>query len=138
MTEESKKWLEESRSSFTKDNFDDFLMWCFRIGASDIFISSDEPLAIMNNNEVVIVGHRHIPTHEIENILKEIDQAASYAIIQSGKPRDFQYVVQQEQDPDSAARFRGSATGEKSGVELVLRTIPTVPPTCQMLGKGHC
>ncbi|MCU7950951.1 MAG: Flp pilus assembly complex ATPase component TadA [gamma proteobacterium symbiont of Bathyaustriella thionipta] len=126
-------WEKEPKSNLNQNIFDDFLMWCFKVGASDIFVSSDECLAVMYHDEVVNVGKRPIRTHEIENVLKDIDIQASFSLIQGGKPRDFQYVVQQELNPDSAARFRVSATGEKSGVEIVLRAIPSVPPTCSDL-----
>jgi len=133
MSESELIWKEEPKTNLTYKEFDDFLMWCYRNNASDIFLSSGEKLGIMHHDRVVEVGCRPIPSHEIEGILKHIDQQASYAIIQSGNPRDFQYTVQQERDPDSAARFRVSATGEKSGVEMVLRAIPSVPPTCEQL-----
>ncbi|MFK5948883.1 MAG: ATPase, T2SS/T4P/T4SS family [Methylococcales bacterium] len=133
MSDSKMIWKDEPHNRLTHKDFEIFLMWCFHVGASDIFIATSERLAIMYNDKIIEVGKRYINTHEIEAILNEIDQPASFSIIKSGVPRDFQFTVQPDEDPDSAARFRISATGEKSGVEVVIRTIPAIPPSCEDL-----
>ncbi|MFK5894680.1 MAG: ATPase, T2SS/T4P/T4SS family [Pseudomonadota bacterium] len=119
----------------SNEEFDEFLMWASDCGASDILIHSGEKLAIILNDEVVIVGNRSIAHHELIDFLKDIDLPAIEAVIKKGKARDFPYMVQREDDinADQAVRYRVCVTGEKSGIEAVFRTIPTIPPTCEML-----
>lgn len=135
-------WENEDPRRFTKQNFDDFLLWCFDQGASDILIEAGEVLAVKLDGETRDVGQRVLSYEEVSEILIEIDQHASPTLIKSGEELNFRYSVLREISPteDELVRFRVNATGSeppfgaKDGIEIVLRTIPGTVPHYKDLG----
>lgn len=131
-------WEDEPNLKLTPKDFDVFLLWASHQNVSDILLQTGEPLGVIRNNQTLTVGKRDIPNHEVAEILREIDQQTSENMIRGGDDRDFQYCVIAEDDLNNACRFRGCATGIYSdgqqGIEVVLRTIPSIPPTVEMLG----
>ena len=135
-------WEGEDPRRFTKEKFDEYLLWCFDNGASDILIEVGEVLGAKIDGEIKRVGQRILSYEEISEILIEIDQHASPTLIKSGEPLDFRYAVLRElsETEEELIRFRVNATGceppygAKDGLEIVLRTIPGTVPHYEDLG----
>lgn len=135
-------WEGEDLRRFTKEKFDEFLLWSFDNGASDIFIEAGAALAVKVDGAVAWVGQRVVSYEEVAEILIEIDQHASPTLIKSGEELNFRYAVLREISPteDELVRFRVNATGcepnfgSKDGVEIVIRTIPATVPHHKDLG----
>ena len=131
-------WPNENMLRFSKEDFNDYLIWCSDQGASDILIESGESLGIIKDGSVCDVGRKLLRYDEIIEILCEVYQPASQSLLKSGNDLNFPYSILREDD--SLLRFRVNATsvhaggGAEHGVEVVLRTIPGIVPHYKELG----
>lgn len=131
-------WEAENLLHFTRVEFDEFLVWAFNHGASDILIESGEVLGLIKDGYVVDVGRKVLRYEELAGILSDVYQPASQSMLKSGKDLNFAYGILR--DDDSLIRFRVNATSVQGGggaehsVEIVLRTIPSVVPDYKQLG----
>lgn len=141
MDYERLQWPNEPKMNFMKDNFDDFLTWAFRAGASDIIVEAGEELCVKLNNEIHLVGKKRISYDQLSLILGKIYQPAAAAMLKGGKELNFNYQIML--DDDYIIRFRLNATaclggrGTSDGIVLVIRTIPGEVPTASQLDIPH-
>jgi defect-in-organelle-trafficking protein DotB len=138
MSPATTRWPDEQPTRFTEQDFNKFLEWCYDQDASDLMVEAGEPLKAKIHGRMRRVGSRLIRYEEIANILRQIYQPSAPAQLKSGQDLDFAHAVMRQDE--SIIRFRVNATacraarGSDDGVEIVMRTIPGVPLTCEQLG----
>lgn len=131
-------WPGENPTRFNVEDFNDFLAWAHEIGASDILIEAGSRLGIKIYGACKDVSKRVIRLEELTFILAEIFQAAAPNLLRSGQPLDFAHTIMLKDQ--SIIRFRVNATsargagGADVGIAMVLRTIPSAPPSCAEIG----
>jgi len=131
------KWEPRNPINFDRQDFDQFLRWAHSIDASDIMIEGDNALALKYEGQMINVSEYKVTVEELSQILTQIDQPSATSQLVSGEPLDFPYAL--PIDNGDIIRFRVNATAGKGvlgadfGIEMVLRTIPSAPPTTDQL-----
>ena len=116
---------------------DDILKWAVEQGASDISFAPNEPVWMRLNGEWHPILQQSRTNSEIEALLSEFSKQPSAASqARSGQDVDFRYEITVSRG--KRVRFRCNATGCQdgwgSGVSMVLRTIPELPPKLEVFG----
>ena len=114
------------------------LLWAKERGASDIVLLSGEPVNIRLHGEWFPVTKRRLQVGELHELLGSMAREDSAAAqVQSGKDYDFAFEFTQR-NSTIRHRFRCNATacrhGYQVGMEIVVRTIPEIPPSLDELG----
>jgi defect-in-organelle-trafficking protein DotB len=123
--------------ALTREVFDGILMWAYKAGVSDIALASNEKIWARLHGEWIEITHRRIQTSEISMILNASSgQSSSASQVLSGMDVDYAYEVREGRFNRYRFRVNGTAIkdGTEIGIELVLRSIPSIPPTVEKLG----
>lgn len=121
---------------FDRTSLDALLCWAVEQEASDLAIKTGSAPSVRLHGHWQRVGRRILNPEEITGLLTSIHQAAAMATLQGGVPLDFRYVVKPERGVRYGFRVSATATAVQAadiGVEIVLRTIPSQPPTADDL-----
>ena len=113
------------------------LLWGKARSASDIALTSGEPVWMRIHGEWFPVTQRRLQVGELHEVLSAMSREDSAAAqVQSGKDYDFAFEFTENRT--SRHRFRCNATacrhGYQVGMEIVVRTIPEVPPALSEMG----
>jgi defect-in-organelle-trafficking protein DotB len=115
-----------------RTDLDALLKWAYAREASDVFLMSDEPVIVREQGSFRRVSQRRLTVPEIADLLNSINAANSSARVGGGDPVDFAYEVKKNRL--ETLRFRACASGgmtplNADGIEIVFRTIQSIPPT---------
>lgn len=122
-------------NSVDKTTIRDLLRWVGETGINDLKLKSDYPPMVQKGFGFHRLNTRNLSHKEVVELyigLKERESADS--VLQAGEYDDFNYYLPPDDDGISYG-FRICATGcrptpeSSNAIELVLRTIPGVPPT---------
>lgn len=127
----------EPSSAFQEKDLDDLLIWSTEVGASDITIQTEEQVFIETGSGMHRVTRRVWSNEEVLHALSHMYGSSSITSRMSDeKDADFAYDLRPSRD--HRFRFRVNAVGivthGKPGVQITLRTIPSVPPRMEDLG----
>jgi defect-in-organelle-trafficking protein DotB len=121
---------------FTTEAFDRLLVHCVNLSASDITLQTNNVILAEIHGKLRIVTLRKISNTEIGDILNAIYGSNGTTQIYSGKDVDTHYEIR----PSRTQRFRFRVNGSgcqiegHDGIQITLRTIPTMPPDLASLG----
>jgi defect-in-organelle-trafficking protein DotB len=117
-------------SRFNVDSVKDLLLFCVKLAASDITFQTNSPIMSEIHGRLYKNTNRKISHTEVGDILNIIYGANGTAQILSGKDVDTHYELRPARG--ERYRFRVNATGCQveghEGIQITLRTIPTMPP----------
>lgn len=139
----------EPPGAWTTDDFTQFALWCCgQSGISDINLIAGDMVWIRQYGQWKRVSKRPVSSNSIFGIVDDISRDTSASSkIRGSRYLDFVYLLRA--DRATAKRFRCNATGCRDmnggngGVNLVMRLIPSLPPTLEELGVepdiiAHC
>jgi len=110
---------------------DEILMYCVKLGASDITVQTNEPIYAEIYGRLRKVTRRPIANMEVGEVLNAIYGPNGTAQLMSGKDLDTHYEIRPNRT--DRYRFRINATACQveghDGIQITARTIPTDPPT---------
>lgn len=135
--ETSRTYTDEPISSWLRQDLDQFLLWATEQGASDILLQPGTPIWIRLHGQWVLVTNRILSSDEISMLVDDISSDdASSAKLKGGDDLDFAHEIQITRLERVRFRVNASACqdGYGIGVSMVLRTIPSLPPTVEELG----
>lgn len=123
---------------FNRQAFNELLVWASEKGASDIYLTSERPPKIKLDKKIVTVNEHEIEIEPLFRLLEIIHLPSTTGTLESGDAVDFPYAIYQEETGKNL-RFRCTASGcdgliNDKGVSIVIRTIPSLPPTVKQLG----
>jgi twitching motility protein PilT len=107
---------------------DAFLELAIRQGGSDLHLLSGQVPRIRVHGELQPVAFRELAPNDIDGFLAEIMPPGMSERVEAGQAADFAYVS------DVAGRFRVSTFRHSTGIAVVLRSIPSVPPKLDSIG----
>lgn len=150
MTDKDLIYPNEPLTRWTINDFNDFLVWAYEFGASDVKMQPQRPVWICYEDQWHMAGGKLCTSDEIAALTNDTarsQDASEQAIASAGF--DYSYEVVKgganpggtDFDPHSAVarryRFRANATGCRDGVgtgiELTMRTVPAKPFTVEQL-----
>jgi len=128
---------DEPPSTYTKADFDRFLVWASKSNASDINFITGMPAVLEVNGRYQKVTRRTFSQAELNVMVSDIYGSDSIvADLNGGKDKDFSYDF--KPDRTSRYRFRVNVTGivaeGRPGINVTLRTISSKPPRLADLG----
>lgn len=131
---------DEPPGAWTTEDFSTFALWCGEQGGiSDINLIAGERVWIRRNGCWLRITKGSISANSIFGIVDDISRDTSASSkIRGSRYLDFVYLLRA--DRKITKRFRCNATGcrdmngSNSGVNLVLRLIPSLPPSLEELG----
>lgn len=129
-------YTEEPISSWMRSDLDQFLLWATEQGASDILLQPGTPIWIRLHGEWMLTTERILSSDEISILVDEISSDdASSAKLKGGSDLDFAHEIQITRLKRIRFRVNASACqdGYGVGISMVLRTIPSLPPTVEEL-----
>jgi len=121
---------------FSTEAFDRLLLHCVNLSASDITLQTNTPIFAEIHGRIYPVTSRKLSNTEVGDMLNAIYGSNGTTQIFSGKDVDTQYEVR----PNRSQRFRFRVNGTgcqvegHDGLQITLRTIPTMPPDLSSLG----
>lgn len=117
--------------------FNTLLKWGVAEGMSDLIVTSGEPIWLRLYGQWETASIRPLTISEVGQLLDSMMESnvASSSVL-SGREMDFLYGV--PLGKGESLRFRGNAApvsnGLETGLTVILRTIPGVPPDIEALG----
>ncbi len=127
----------EPQGRWTYDDVDSFLLWATHLGMSDVCLRSGSTAWLRLNGVWQSVTKRSFSADELFAVLNYItkNNSASAMIQSSQKDYDFGHMIQENYP--LYHRYRGNATpiadGYGTGVKIVFRAIPSMPPLLDSL-----
>lgn len=121
---------------FTQEDVDRLLLHSEDLGASDIFFKTLTPVIAKIHGVYHRVTRRQLSHVEVSDIINGIYGPNATAQLQKGEDVDMPYEVKRDRYSRSRYRVNGTACLVEGGfgIEVTLRTIPTVPKTLDDLG----
>lgn len=139
----------EPPGAWTTDDFSRFAQWCTeQSGISDINLIAGDRVWIRHNGKWMRISRNPISANSIFCIVDDISRdTSSSSKIRGSRYLDFVYLLRA--DRAVTKRFRCNATGCRDmnggngGINLVMRLIPSLPPSLEELGVeaeiiAHC
>lgn len=117
-------------TTFQKKDLNQFLLYCFHLGASDITIKNNECIFCEIHGRFYRVTRKHMSKSEVMNLITEVSGGeAIIAHLNGGDAHDCSYAV--KEDRENTVRFRVNIIGILSeghtGYEMTMRTIDGNP-----------
>lgn len=125
---------------FDANKFDDCLFWSKSKGGSDISIRSDDYIRSEISGKWRKISDRRVLASEFEAIIKQIITNAAPGSLLKGRAIDKSYQPLDVNNNNIPHRFRMNVTAMRSldsdapAFAMVLRSLPTNPPTVSQLG----
>lgn len=120
---------------FSTETFDRMLLHCVNLSASDITLQTNTPIFAEIHGRLHLVTTRKLSNTEVGDMLNAIYGSNGTTQIYSGKDVDTQYEIRPNRN--QRFRFRVNGTGCQveghDGLQITLRTIPTMPPDLESL-----
>lgn len=128
---------DEPRQAFQAKDLDRLLIWASEVGASDITIQSDEQVFLETGSGMHRATRRVWSNDEVlDGLAHMFGNASIKSRMSDARDSDFAYDLRPERN--RRFRFRVNATGiltnGKPGVQITMRTIPSLPPKMSELG----
>ncbi len=121
---------------FSTEAFDAMLMHCVNASASDITLQTNSQIFAEVHGKLKPITARRLSNTEVGDMLNGIYGSNGTTQIFSGKDVDTQYEIRPNRS--QRFRFRVNATGCQieghDGIQITMRTIPSVPPDLDSLG----
>src|SRR3989338_9675552 len=120
---------------FEQKNIDPMLVFCHRIGASDITIQTSEPITVEIYGRIHKITKRKLVNTEVGDILNGIYGPNGTTQIMRGTDLDTHYEIR----PSRNERYRYRVNGVgcyvegHEGIQITARTIPSMPPDLSTL-----
>lgn len=115
---------------FSTEAFDRMLLHCVNLSASDITLQTNTPVFAEIHGRLHPITTRKLSNTEVGDMLNAIYGSNGTTQIYSGKDVDTQYEIRPNRN--QRFRFRVNGTGCQieghDGLQITLRTIPTLPP----------
>lgn len=112
------------------DSINDILMYCAKLGASDVTLQTNEPIYAELFGQLKKITRRRLSNTEVGEIINGMYGANATTLILSGKDIDTHHEIKPNRS--ERYRFRINATGCQveghDGIQITARTIPTNPP----------
>lgn len=127
--------LPNEPSRFDNKKMDEMLVYCQRLGVSDVTIQTDEPVFAELYGHLYPITKRNITNTEVGDMLNAIYGPNGTAQLLGGHDVDTHYEIR----PNRVERFRyrvngtGCQVSGHDGIQITLRTIPTTPPPLSSL-----
>lgn len=122
---------------WTHTELNDLLLWGTHCGMSDMNLRSGLPAWMRLNGIWRKVTRRPITTDELLAALERLTKNNSVAALIKSGQSDYDFAHEIEESRGVRRRFRGNATpvadGYSTGVKIVFRTIPSMPPALEDL-----
>lgn len=135
---ESLRYPNEPRLRWEHTDFNDLLLWGTNLGMSDLCLRSGLPAWIRLNGVWKPVTERPITGDELFSALERITKNNSVSAHLKSSQTDYDFAHQIEESRGVHRRYRGNATpvadGYSTGVKIVFRAIPSMPPALSDLG----
>ena len=133
----AKLYPNEPRVRWDHNNINELLLWATNRGMSDLCLRSGLPAWMRLHGTWQTVSQRPISTDELLSALERLTKNNSVsAMIKSGQS-DYDFAHEIEETRGVRRRFRGNATpvadGYSTGVKIVFRAIPSIPPALASL-----
>lgn len=131
------KYPNEPRVRWDHNDFNALLLWATDLGMSDLCLRSGLPAWMRLHGTWQAVTERPIGTDELLSALERLTKNNSVsAMIKSGQS-DYDFAHEIEESRGVRRRYRGNATpvadGYSTGVKIVFRAIPSIPPAIASL-----
>ena len=128
----------EPRIRWDHSDINSLLLWATHKGMSDLCLRSGLPAWMRLNGVWMPVTDMRISTDELLSALEKLTRNNSVsALIKSGQS-DYDFAHEITESRGRRLRFRGNATpvadGYSTGVKIVFRSIPSMPPALDSLG----
>jgi defect in organelle trafficking protein DotB len=120
---------------FEQQDINALLVHANHINTSDVTIQTGEPIIVEVYGRLHKITNRKLTNAEVGNILNAIYGPNGTTQLQSGNDIDTQYEVR----PNRNERYRHRVNGVgcyvdgQEGIQITIRTIPTIPPSLSML-----
>ena len=115
----------------TIDAVNEILIYCVKLGASDITFQTAEPIIAEIYGKLKKVTRRRLSNTEVSEVLNAMYGPNATTLIMSGKDIDTHYEIRPNRI--DRYRFRINGTGCQveghDAIQITARTIPTDPPT---------
>ena len=135
---ESLRYPNEPRLRWEHTDFNDLLLWGTGMGMSDLCLRSGLPAWIRLNGVWKPVTERPITGDELFSALERLTKNNSVSAHLKSSQSDYDFAHQIEESRGVHRRYRGNATpvadGYSTGVKIVFRAIPSMPPALSDLG----
>ena len=122
----------EPRIRWSYTELNDLLLWGTHCGMSDLNLRSGLPAWMRLNGLWRPVTQRPITTDELLAALERLTKNNSVAALIKSGQSDYDFAHEIEESRGLSRRFRGNSTpladGYSTGVKIVFRTIPSMPP----------
>lgn len=129
---------QEPRIRWEYTDINALLLWATNYGMSDLCLRSGLPAWMRLNGTWQVVTQRGITTDELLAALERLTKNNSVAALIKSGQSDYDFAHQIEEHRGIRRRYRGNATpvadGYSTGVKIVFRAIPSVPPALEDLG----
>ena len=113
------------------------LIWATLKGMSDLLLCSGSPAWMRLHGKWRTVSTRPISADELLLALERLTKNNSVAAMIKSGQRDYDFAYQLEERRGLRRRYRGNATpvadGYSTGVKIVFRALPFMPPTLDEL-----
>jgi len=122
--------LSDEPIRFSTETFDRMLLHCVNLSASDITLQTNTQVFAEVHGRLYPITARKLSNTEVGDMLNAIYGSNGTTQIYSGKDVDTQYEIR----PNRSQRFRFRVNGTgcqvegHDGIQITLRTIPTMPP----------
>ena len=132
---DAEEFFPNEPTRFTKDEMDRLLVYCYKIGASDITLQTSEPVIVEVYGKLLKITRRKLNNAEVGDMLNAIYGPNGTTQLLSGKDVDTHYEVR----PSRAERYRYRVNGTAcqvdahDAIQMTLRTIPSTPPSLDSL-----
>lgn len=132
---EHKKLMPREPTRFGANQLDGLLAHCESLNASDVTIQTGVPIFAESYGLLTQVSNRFLSNTEVGDMLNAIYGPNGTAQILSGKDVDTHYEFR----PSRSERFRYRVNGTgcqvegHDGIQITLRSIPSTPPTLDLL-----
>ena len=127
----------EPRIRWDYAGINDLLLWGTRCGMSDLCLRSALPAWMRLNGTWRMVTQRAITTDELLSALERLTRNNSVAALIKSGQSDYDFAHEIEESRGVRRRYRGNATpvaeGYSTGVKIVFRAIPSMPPALEDL-----
>lgn len=123
-------WPDEPQR-FSREDIDDFLLWCVKQNSSDITIQSERPVYNEIGGELYPGTIRNLDAADMAVFLERLYGPEAQARLASGRDLDVSYEIRP--DRYTRIRFRVNITAiltkGRDGAQITMRSLPSEPPT---------
>lgn len=128
---------QEPRIRWDHSDINSLLLWATRRGMSDLCLRSGLPAWMRLNGTWIPVTRKPIATDELLAALERLTRNNSVAALIKSGQADYDFAHEIEESRGVRRRYRGNATpiadGYSTGVKIVFRAIPSMPPALEEL-----